>query len=262
VLEGRRRRLRQLEEAEAKGENFWHPQFDPEARQRLVAELETKLGDHPLASVWRSVTAQVWVELGRDFRASTITQVFVASHDDLMPSLLEAVALRVPSFEAFLNTVLTEHRISWEMVDGEMITFQSKELHQQVIIPTLRLLSGREGWEDVEAAYQDALREVAAGHAADAITDAATALDQALRLLGCDGNSLGPLAKSAKAMGLLARHDSTLADAIEKIIHWVSADRSESGDAHPGGDPSREDAWFTVHIVGTLILRLAGTPRT
>lgn len=54
--------------------------------------------------------------------------------------------------------MLTEHRISYELVDGQMMEFKSKELHQDVVVPTLRLLSGRLGWEKVEAAYQNALR--------------------------------------------------------------------------------------------------------
>jgi diacylglycerol kinase len=52
-----------------------------------------------------------------------------------------------------------------------------------------------------------------------------------------------------------------MTSAIESVMHWVSADRSTSGDAHQVGSAAIEDAWLTVHIVGALILRLAGSPR-
>jgi hypothetical protein len=89
-----------------------------------------------------------------------------------------------------------------------MVAFQSKELHESVVSPTLQLLSGREGWEGVEKSYQDALRELSEGHPEDAITDAGTALQEAFNVLGCSGYALGPLVKSARLKGLLGPHDS------------------------------------------------------
>lgn len=192
--------------------------------------------------------------------------------DSHLPSLIEAtfIALRElrsgshpVSFERDINEIMSEHRISYELVNGQMVAFQSKELHQEVVEPTLRLLPGRPDWEKVEAAYLAALREISGGNPADAITDAGTALQEALTLLGCQGNALGSLIKSAKSKGLLAPHDSQLTDGIEKIANWVSADRSESGDSHKASTGvTRDDAWFTVHVVGALILRLAGGPRS
>lgn len=70
-------------------------------------------------------------------------------------------------------------------------------------------------------------------------------------MVGCKGNALGPLADDARKRGLLAPYD-------RKIIDWVSADRSDKGDAHNATPASRDDAWLAVHVVGALILRLAG----
>lgn len=53
-----------------------------------------------------------------------------------------------------------------------------------------------------------ALGEISNGKPGDAITDAGTALQETLTALGCDGNNLGALIKSAKAKGLLAAHDA------------------------------------------------------
>jgi hypothetical protein len=74
---------------------------------------------------------------------------------------------------------------------------------------------------------------------------------------------LGPLIKDAKKRGLLAPHDARLDKAISDVMDWVSADRSESGEAHHVSGASVEDAWLIVHIVGSLILRMAsGPPRS
>ena len=114
----------------------------------------------------------------------------------------------------------------------------------------------------MERAYQDALRELAGGDPADAITDAGTALQEALTVAGAKGNALGPLLKSARQLGLLRAHDAALEEGIVKLVDWVSADRSTLGDAHKASQARREDAWLTVHVVGALILRLAGGKRS
>jgi hypothetical protein len=171
-------------------------------------------------------------------------------------------ALDHEHFATTVNKVLREHRISFELIDGEMVPLASQELHAEVVAPTLRLLSGRVGWNKVETAYQDALGELAEGKPADAITDAATALQEALVALGCRGNALGPLAKSARGKGLLGPHDALMTDMVQKLIDWVSADRSAMGDAHRAGQPSVEDGWLAVHVVGALILRLTGSRRS
>lgn len=118
-------------------------------------------------------------------------------HDFVVPSTIEAivVAFTIPTykmggspassialehFTGTVNTVLREHRISFELIGGEMVPLASQELHTEVVAPTLRLLSGRAGWNKVETAYQDALGELAQGKPAVAITDAATALQEAL----------------------------------------------------------------------------------
>lgn len=216
---------------------------------------------------------ELGVELGPMRMSTAIRHV----DDDLMPSLIEAtfIAARemignytfseelVDSLESGINEVMNEHRISYKLVEGRVIEFQSMELHNSVVEPTLRLLSGLAGWGDVETAYQDALREISRSSPHDAITDAGRALQEALTLLGCGGNTIGKLVASARRKGLLGPHDSALTDGIEKIAAWVSADRNESGDSHKAATGiTTDDAWLTVHVVGALILRLAQGPRT
>jgi hypothetical protein len=143
-----------------------------------------------------------------------------------------------------------------------MVDLESEELHVAVVAPALRLLSGRAGFDKVEVAYRDAIKELSDGKPDDAITDAGTALQETLTALGCSGNSLGPLISDARRRGLLAPHDAKLDQAISNVMDWVSADRSQSGEAHHVSDATVEDAWLILHVVGALILRLvSGPPR-
>lgn len=127
------------------------------------------------------------------------------------------------AMESAVNDILYEHRICFELIERQMVPRNSMELHQEVVAPVLRLLAGRTEWRNVESAYQDALREIAEGHGADAITDAARALQEGLMNVGSKGNDLGSLARSARSTGALAPHDLTLASGLEKIVHSVPA---------------------------------------
>lgn len=271
MLHARRQRLKDIAAREAAGESLWTEKFDQTARARIWVILLARIRgvayyDNVAAN---SVKSRFLAELGISLPEHSGTgyerlRSWLHELDDsLVPSFLEALFGVVSTGSDDpdeLNDVLNEHRIAFEMINGEMVEFESKELHQEVVAPTLRLLSGRPGWDKVESAYQDALREISQNKPGDAITDAATALQAAFVVLGCTGNSLGPLAKDARKKGLLAPHDDTLNEALQKIVDWVSADRSETGDAHKASTATREDAWFVVHVVGALILRLAGGP--
>lgn len=159
-----------------------------------------------------------------------------------------------PNLERQVNNVLEDHRVAFRLVDAEVVPIESDELHNEVVIPTLRLLVGGR-FTKAHTAYLEALKQLPS-NPPNAITDAGTALQETLAALDCTGNSLGPLIKSARSRGLLAPHDAKLADGIEKFLQWASANRSEIGDGHNVSDASREDAWLMVHIVGALILKL------
>lgn len=190
----------------------------------------------------------------------------------MVPTVVEAMVLACndgqlnmstgnwPKTETFIpsvSVILREHRISYELINGQMTSLSTFELHEGVVSPTISLLAGRTDLKNVETAYLSALEEITGGKASDAITDAGTALQEMLVALGCTGNALGPLINSARSMGVLAPHDSPMLSAVEKILHWVSANRSSTGDAHIVTSPNLDDAWFMVHVVGAIILRLS-----
>lgn len=147
-----------------------------------------------------------------------------------------------------------DYRVAYRVVDRELIPLGSDELHAEVVAPALRLLVGTR-YKRAHVAYLGAIKEIPADPA-NAITDAGTALQETLEALGCEGNALGPLIKSARKRGLIAGHDQTLMNGIENFLSWASADRSNMGDGHHVSDASRADAWLMVHIVGALIVRL------
>ena len=278
----RRRKLRDLAASEAQGKSFWTTKFDSQIRTKIIFALAESAPDAPsyVANVANRAAYLIQKDQGwgrlklRDGETTLNFQQFVALADDqYLPAAIEAICLAgsqvnqaetnyffnpfsSDTFAEEVNRVLGEHRISFELIDGEMVPFESRELHTSVVAPTLALLAGTQRFEKIEAAYRDALNELSERHPDDAVTDAARALQEALVSLGCEGNALGPLMASAKKRGLLGSHDSVLADALGKIIDWVNADRAVSGDAHLESRASQEDAWFSVHVIGALILRL------
>jgi hypothetical protein len=266
---------------EAAGESFWTTKFDQNVRVRILHTFKDAVGE----------SSSLHYELARGLllrRAGLLTlcRQSMGAEDDLLNYLLQCPDDMVPSvveamsqvcnddsimqrtynwdsgvFDPLVNSILREHRIGYELVNFEMIEFSSMEMHQSAVTPALQLLAGRQDLARVESAYQDALKEISKGAPSNAITDAGTALQEMLQALGCTGNSLGPLIKSAREKGFLAPHDSPMLGAVAKVLDWVSADRSERGDAHAVSDASIDDAWFTVHIVGAVILRLSKATR-
>lgn len=286
----RRRELAALEERERQGESFWTEAFSLETRNRLTLALAESSGGHD----FRVLDAAMRLLLSDLGQLSLYPRGSGASHDhffrylkecddDMVPSIIEAFmeghaiafeqaaarhafssgiahsSSRIP-FDAALthdiNRILLEDRIAFELIDGEMVPFASRELHVEVVEPVLRLIA-TPGWERIEKSYQNALSEIARGDGADAITDAGTALQEALMHLGADGNQLGNLTTSAVRKGIITSHDAPLLQAIDKACRWVSADRSNSGDTHNADEAGVKDAWFTVHIVGAILLRLS-----
>jgi len=277
VLHSRRKRQQSLAEREAAGESFWSENFDHAARNKILMAFQTatenvdRFFEVARLAIMRD-EGLLHLSNGNWHPVADLTGYLLACPDDMVPTVIEAMSLAcsnqalfastgiyesVKYFDLTVNVVLREHRISYDLINNQMIEFSSKELHQEVVVPVLRLLAGREDLNMVESAYQAALAEISRGEAANAITDAGTALQEMLSTLGCEGNALGSLIKSAREKGLLASHDSPMLGAVEKILHWVSADRSERGDAHGVGSANIDDAWFTVHVVGAVILRLS-----
>lgn len=286
TLFGERKRREERDKAEAQGVDFWTKSMDDTVRHKLRYAVEDATGGD--WELFRGIQQLTVRELGLGSLAgspeSPIGDVYSAimrADELIVLSILQACSLEVLKEQArdavrygyqsedrariFADTVretLIEHRIKYDMIDGKIIEKESEELHAEVVEPVLRLLSGRKGWDSVEKAYQDALGELHNGKPEDAITDACVALEEALALRDCKGNSLSKKLVDARKKGVLAPQDTPLGEGLSKVGAWIEAERSTTGDAHNANPASREDGWLVVHIVGALILRLAEGPRT
>lgn len=269
VLHSERKRRAARDAQEAAGASLWTEEVPQEARVKI-------------ATIWSSIRGSLTNAAGYEFdeRVGKILRVLGGynagsvdpndlvrqSDSDVALDLIgaaciairegAAIARHYDSFEKFINRTFEDYRIGFRVVDAEVIPIGSDELHAEVVAPALRLLVDKD-FEKAHKAYLDAIKEIPKDPA-NAITDAGTALQETLEVLGCEGNSLGSLIKSGKKKGLLARHDARLEAGIKEFLEWASADRSETGDGHHVTAATREDAWLMVHIVGALIVRLVG----
>lgn len=157
-----------------------------------------------------------------------------------------------------VNRVFEAHHIGYFLKhDSMIIPVESRELQNSVVSPAVQLLHTDGRFQAAELAYANALREIREDHPDDAITDAATALQETFAALGIEGSVLGKQISAAKQAGLLGGVDSPLRQGIENIANWV-ATRRNNGEAHTAShNISLDEAWLVVHTVGALIVFLA-----
>ena len=180
------------------------------------------------------------------------------SYPGEQPPWVEKPRTAADDFRSQVNQILEAHIVAFYLHhNSRLVEVESHEMHDAVIAPTLYLLHSQPQFAAAETAYQNALGEIRKRDAGDAVTDAATALQEVLTALGCTGGALGDLLKSAKNKGLVKGNDTPLTEAIGNTVNWVAAKRNQ-GEAHKGDpDINMSDAWMMVHVVGALIIRLA-----
>jgi hypothetical protein len=274
MLYSLRKRMQAMVEAEAIGQSFWTEEFSERVRGRIRHAWTRVVERTPMDAAGVFVAARrliveqqgTYYLYGDSFNALQDFELFLESGDDeSYATALEAIlaallqgdrAFYAAEFAAAVNEIFQQERVAWKLVDFQMIEMRSEELHEVVVEPALRLIhSSRFG--KVDATYRKALDELSKGDGADAVTDAGTALQELLEALGCTGNQLGDLIRSARQKGLLGAHNTPLLEAVERAMHWVAADRSQSGESHHASEATRDDAWLIVHVVGAFIVRLA-----
>ena len=104
-------------------------------------------------------------------------------------------------------------------------------------------------WPDVQRHLDAAARELSDGHPADAATDIGTALQAALELAGCSGQTLGDQMKAARRSGLFACEHTKLGAALEDLGDWVAGVRNQLSDAHHGSEATEAEARLALAIV-------------
>jgi hypothetical protein len=272
VLFSERKRNEGIAEREAAGEVVWRDEIGARARVRLleVAEVGAKLlWEHRQVDLGATVAARLRGRIGRstpgrlDLLFGNEDHVVIldwlgAAHEVLAD---EWGADEAEPFADVVNKVFREERIAYKFVDGVIVEFASDELNIEVVEPAVRLLVSKQ-FDAAHGAYMDALKELTNGKPGDAITDAGTALQETLTALGCEGDVLSTLIRDAKARGLFKSHDQQLHEALLLVMKWAASERNKGGDAHKRSSAALADAWFIVHVVGALIVRLVDpTPR-
>jgi hypothetical protein len=295
-LYGERQRRKVYAELLAAGAVELTDQLDDDARIKLhkawedvtghgevrndVDQLEAFIHDRMLTSFAASVEPrQMWPQRGYlpivDATNDQLLSLIEAEHEALRwlaenpqmarpgypgmsPQWLAIIKDAPEKFRRRVNAILEPHLVALRLhQNSQLIPVQSREMHNAVVEPTLHLLDGQPQFTGAEERYQDALRELRDGYPDDAITDAGAALEQILKALGCTGNTLGELLKSAKQTGLLHAADAKFSSVLSQTIDWVKETRN-AGEAHSGDvDYTMSDAWMVVHVVGALIRRLA-----
>lgn len=276
MLQFFRKEQEDLAKRESKEGIVWTETFDNRVRGRFLHLIDEISNGQPL--FYDNARKQICKPLGifqlcdnnlspkEDFRRYLFT-----CGNEMFPSVLEAFLEAIKDYQLSvyvgffpddvryrheLGVIFREHRIKFVLVNDQIMSLDSSELHTEIIAPVVHLLTTTKGWERVEQPYFQALNEIKAGNAGNAITYASTALQQALEILGCEGDKLGPLISSAQRKGILAAHDEPMLSGIRKIFDWVSADRSNMGNVHKSPSDALEDAWFIVHVVGAILVRL------
>lgn len=121
--------------------------------------------------------------------------------------------------------------------------------------PLAALVTSNPALRGVDDKLREALAELAAGNAPDAVTDAGTALQMLLQHLGYSGGQLGDQLKAARKAQWLSGVDAPLADAVDSLARWVASIRNQRSDAHHGAEADPRDAELVVRVVGLLVLR-------
>lgn len=142
-------------------------------------------------------------------------------------------------------------RVGVTIEGRRFVPLNNQHLHQEVVRPTLLLLSDP-AHAAIDALYRKAFDRHFAHDNAGAITAATSAVEEFLRAnLGVDGSQLAPLLQRARQSGAII-------PAVEQMAVKLGALRDES-DAHTAGTDDPEVAMFAIHAAGAVLLHLAAT---
>jgi hypothetical protein len=277
-----RKRLNEIQLAEASGKSLWTDEIPKSLRVktiRLARSFEDELNEWPRRYNRLFVLSEARELLLNDTGEIHLHNSYSDDVEDMgnfilncdksrFPDAIEALSAAISTndqiarqtsladqFEMGMNELLKSYRVNFTLENGEVIPLEDTAVHSEIVLPTLRLLNKR-GWGKVEEPFREAIREIANNKPDDAVTDATTALQEGLRKIGCTGKDLKSLLTSAKST-VLKGADAKFVDAVDSLIKWASAARVNDGDNHKTAETDDERAWFVVNTVGILLLYLS-----
>jgi hypothetical protein len=135
-------------------------------------------------------------------------------------------------FQDRLNDLCDRHRFGFRFESGEAQRVGSPALTDFILGPAL-LASQREGWDEVERSYREAIHHQRGGQDErdDALTAANAAVEAALKAAGYHGANLGPLAADFKRRSPVSQL-AGVPEALDQLLKRSGAIRHEHGDAH------------------------------
>jgi len=243
---------------------FNNGSYDARDRQRagfgaLHAHLREEYGVGRLS---RSAAASDWVEdLGQFVLQNATTPQLMDVIDGAVTGVIVSqdryLGGEVMSkFFATMRQRMSEHKLAYDIVEGQVVEKDSEELHREVVVPALTLLHGRARFKDAERQYCEALDELAKGNWADAITDANAAVEVVARtVLGHQQGQLPGMLHELRKKGLFGDpQEGRLRKVVDGFTELADI-RNKEGDAH-GNSSDRGTAWLAVHWAGALIVYL------
>lgn len=168
-----------------------------------------------------------------------------------------------------INDILKEHKLGYEMVNGQVVRVDSLYLHREVIKEAITLLHA-EGFDGPLAEFQKAIELYDKGERffAEAITNANKAFESTMKAI-CEKHGIpyDPDRDAAKVLiGKMYEHDFLMSYLQQFSDHFrlmmesgLPTVRSREGAHGAGLDPkevSRSIARFALHLAGTFIVFL------
>ncbi len=213
----------------------------------IEAALETRLARTPIPD-WLDI-----IEIASERATSSYRYSLSGRSNSATP---------MPHFASRFNDLADRHRFGYRLQDDEIQRIGSSALSETIVGPAL-LVSQRDGWDQVERSYREALHHQRGGRSEndDALTAAAAALESALKAAGLEGPTLGKLSKAFKDSPLAIPQLRQVPDLLKDLLERTAAVRNIYGDAHgrkPGSDADvpQELVDLTIHQVGAFIVYL------
>lgn len=165
-------------------------------------------------------------------------------------------------FEERFNAWADRHRFGYRLEGGEVRRIGSPALADAIVGPAL-LAVRREGWEQVERGFKEALEHQRGGvdENDDALTAAHAALESALKAAGLGGDRLATLAKSLRRSQLVPSQLEGVPELLDDLLKRSSSIRDPHSDAHgkaPGARAVPQSLVdLAIHWAGAFIVYLA-----
>lgn len=262
----KRKRERELLSKELSGLITWSTEFS-ETTRRKIWYLFVEMSKNNLVILeqarYLTLKSEGWTELWKS-NLNPIEDLYhfvIHSESDDFPEAIERFYEVISeqkvkidfglwnqdaNFASEVERIFLEDRINWIFDSGMVLPRDLIFTHEHILKPTLNYLNNPK-YADVKLVFAKGLKEISVGDPGDAITDFGTAIQVFLKVLGCEGKTIGELTISGISKGILDREDQKILEAIAMLRN--------RGEAHDLETYTSKDAWFACRLISTLMLK-------